>query len=147
VAYAAMMEAGESGVRNYDVAVKIYREAAGKGHPGAMVALGSMLENGRGVNGDFRQAYMLYQLASQAGFKAATESLDKLKKRLNPKQLELAEAFVASGGKDAANSPGPAPAPANVTPAPEAQPKPKPAPATPPKPPAGSKPAKPKTSR
>ena len=76
-----------------------------------MVALGSMLEDGRGVNGDFRQAHMLYQMASQIGLKSATDALENLKKRLSPQQLQMAEAYTASGGRDNSTpSPGPAPA-------------------------------------
>ena len=109
VSYAAMLEAGEAGFVNYETSAKIYREAASKGHGPAILALGSMLENGRGnaVRPDYRQAYMLYLLASKGGIKEGTARLESLKKRLSPEQLKIAEAFVASGGKDTSPPPGP----------------------------------------
>ncbi len=119
VSYAAMIEAGEAGFVNYETVLKIYREAAGKGHAGAMIALGGMLEEGRGVPGDFRQAYMLYLLAGKGGVKQGTERLEKLKKRLTPEQIKMAEAFVASGGKDTGAPPQGLAAPVPAIPAPE----------------------------
>jgi TPR repeat protein len=111
VSYAAMVEAGEAGFVNYETSVKIYREAASKGHGPALVALGSVLENGRGnvVKPDFRQAYLLYTLASKGGMKAGTDKLDSLRKRLSGEQIKIAEAFVVSGGKDASTPPSSVP--------------------------------------
>ncbi len=143
VSYAAMLEAGEAGFVNFETALKIYREAASKGHGPAIVALGAMFEEGRGnvVRPDFRQAYLLYAVASKGGMKLGTDKLDSLKKRLNPDQLKAAEAFVASGGKDTSPPPGVA------TPAPPAVPDKTPAgdpkvtdPGTPVKPPKTTKP-------
>jgi TPR repeat protein len=61
-----------------------------------MVQLGGLLETGRGVPGDFRKSFALYQIASKAGFKPATEKLDALRRKLTPDQLKAAEAFAAS---------------------------------------------------
>lgn len=105
VSYASMLESGEAGFVNFETALKIYREAASKGHGPAVLALGGMFENGRGVPGDYRQAYMLYHVASTGGMKAGGERLNKLKKRLTPEQIKVAEAFVASGGKDTGTPP------------------------------------------
>ncbi len=111
VNYASILESGEAGFVNYEMAVKIYKELGGKGHLPSMVGLGGMLENGRGVPADYRQAYMQYHLASNGGYKPAEERLEKLKKSLNSEQIKIAEAFVASGGKNT-SAPSSAPAPA-----------------------------------
>jgi hypothetical protein len=102
-----------------------------------------MLEDGRGVPGDYRQAYLLYLTAGKIGLKDGPDRLEKLKKRLNAQQIQIAEAFVASGGRDSGTPPpGPAPAPSPVTnPDPPKNPTP---PATPPTTPAAN-PKPPKT--
>src|SRR3954454_3313532 len=45
-----------------------YRQAAREGEPGAMVAIGDMLEEGRCVDQDFVAAVMWYRHAAQLGF-------------------------------------------------------------------------------
>jgi TPR repeat protein len=116
VGYAAMLENGETGIRNLETALQIYKEAAEKGHAGAMLAMGGMFEEGRGIPGDYRQAFLLYSTAGKLGVKEGTERLEKLKKRLTAEQIQAAEAFVANGARDAGTPPGsPAPGAAAKT--------------------------------
>lgn len=91
---AAILENGSSGVVDNKTAAEIYKEAAGKGNPLAMASLGAMIEDGRGVQGDFKQVFLLYTAGAEAKIDAAKERLANFKKRLNPEQLKEAEAFV-----------------------------------------------------
>ena len=106
-----------------------------------MVQLGGLLETGRGIQPDFRQAFALYSIASKGGYKPATEKLESLRSKLSPEHLKAAEAFTASASGNQPASPkdaGSTAKPASTTP-PKASPKPgtpaaKPSPKTTPKP-------------
>ena len=93
---ASILERGSTGVQDLRAAAEIYQSAAKQGHPGAMTALGAMIEEGRGVTGDFKQVWMLYSRAAAANFEPAIQRLDALKKRLTPEQIKEAEAFAAA---------------------------------------------------
>jgi uncharacterized protein len=132
---AAILENGSTGLVDNKTAAEIYKEAATKGNPLAMASLGAMIEDGRGVQGDFKQVFLLYTAGAEAKIEAAKERLANFKKRLNADQLKEAEAFViANRGTPAAGVPAAAPekkdAPAKPAPKPAAKPAPaKPAPA------------------
>ncbi len=91
---AAILENGSTGAVDNKTAAEIYKEAASKGNPLAMASLGAMIEDGRGVQGDFKQVFLLYTAGAEAKIEAAKERLANFKKRLNPEQLKEAEAFV-----------------------------------------------------
>lgn len=93
---ASLLESGSTGVVDNKTAAEIYKEVAGKGNPLAMASLGAMIEDGRGVQGDFKQVFLLYTAGAEAKIDAAKERLANFKKRLNPEQLAEAEAFVAA---------------------------------------------------
>ena len=125
---AAILENGSSGAVDNKTAAEIYKEAAGKGNPLAMASLGAMIEDGRGVQGDFKQVFLLYTAGAEARIEAAKERLANFRKRLSADQVKEAEAFVL------ANRATPAAAvPEAVSDKPEAKEKPKakPAPAKP----------------
>ena len=91
---AAILENGSTGTVDNKTAAGIYKEAAGKGSPLAMASLGAMIEDGRGVQGDFKQVFLLYTAGAEAKIEAAKERLANFRKRLNPEQIREAEAFV-----------------------------------------------------
>ena len=91
---AAILENGSSGAVDNKTAAEIYKEAAGKGNPLAMASLGAMIEDGRGVQGDFKQVFLLYTAGAEAKIEAAKERLANFRKRLSPEQIKEAEAFV-----------------------------------------------------
>ncbi len=142
--YAAIIESGAAGFVNYQQAMALYKEAAQAGFPGAMLGLGGMLEEGRGVQADYRMAYQLYLTAQQAGLKdAATERLDKLKKRLSPEQIKNAEAYVVQNGGNLPAAPASSSAEPKPASTPPAGSKPNPPPAKPKPTPVKPKPAAP----
>lgn len=102
---AAILENGSSGVVDNKTAAEIYREAAGKGNPLAMASLGAMIEDGRGVQGDFKQIFLLYTAGADARIEAAQERLANFKKRLNPDQIKEAEAFVTANRNGSTTAP------------------------------------------
>ncbi len=107
---ASLLENGSTGVVDNQAAAGIYKEAASKGNPLAMASLGAMIEDGRGVQGDFKQVFLLYTAGSEAKIDAARERLANFKKRLSPEQLMEAEAFVlANRATPAAAIPAAAP--------------------------------------
>lgn len=124
---ASILESGSSGFVDAKAAAEIYKEAAAKGNPLAMASLGAMIEDGRGVQGDFKQVFLLYTAGAEAKIEAAKERLANFKKRLTPAQLQEAEAFVlanrtpAAAAAAATGDPAP-PAPAETPPAPASAP-------------------------
>ncbi|MDB6068968.1 MAG: lidL [Verrucomicrobiales bacterium] len=111
---ASLLESGSTGVVDNKTAAAIYKDAAGKGNPMAMASLGAMIEDGRGVQGDFKQVFLLYTAGAEAKIEAAKERLANFKKRLTPDQLKEAEAFVLAN-----RTPG---APGTATPEKTAEP-------------------------
>ena len=127
---AAILENGSSGTVDNKTAAEIYKEAAGKGNPLAMASLGAMIEDGRGVQGDFKQVYLLYTAGAEAKIEPAKERLANFKKRLSPDQIKEAEAFVvANRSASGAAQPAPEAEPAKTES--KEQPKAKPATAKP----------------
>ena len=102
---AAILENGSSGVVDNKTAGDIYKEAATKGNPLAMASLGAMIEDGRGVQGDFKQVFLLYSAGAEAKIEAAGERLANFKKRLTPDQIKEAEAFVIANRNPAPAGP------------------------------------------
>ncbi len=144
---ASILESGTTGVVDTKTAAEIYKQAASKGNPLAMASLGAMIEDGRGVQGDFKQVFLLYTAGAEAKIEAAKDRLANFKKKLSPEQIKEAEAFVvanrtnpAAGAPSPSPSPAPAPAPATSSSKDKA---PAPAPAKPTKPTKPAKPAKP----
>lgn len=93
---AAIMENGTSGFVDNNAAASIYLQAANRGNPQALASLGAMIEDGRGVQGDFKQVYLLYSIGATAAVKGAEERLDQFKSRLSPAQVKEAETFTAA---------------------------------------------------
>ena len=107
---AAILENGSTGAVDNKTAGEIYKEAASKGNPLAMASLGAMIEDGRGVQGEFKQVFLLYTAGAEAKIEAAKDRLANFKKRLSPEQLKEAEAFVlANRATPAAGVPAAAP--------------------------------------
>ena len=107
---AAILENGSSGAVDNKTAGEIYQQAASKGNPLAMASLGAMIEDGRGVQGDFKQVFLLYTAGAEARIEAAKERLATFRKRLSPEQVKEAEAFVlANRSTPAAGVPEAAP--------------------------------------
>lgn len=93
---AAILENGNSGIVDNKTAAEIYLKAAAGGNAQAMASLGAMIEDGRGVQGNFKQVYLLYTVGATANVKGAEERLKQFKERLSAEQLKEAEAFVAA---------------------------------------------------
>jgi TPR repeat protein len=72
---AAILENGSTGAVDNNTAAGIYKEAASKGNPLAMASLGAMIEDGRGVQGDFKQVFLLYTAGAEAKIEAAKSDL------------------------------------------------------------------------
>jgi hypothetical protein len=75
---------------NYKQAAFWYRQSANKGYAAAQADLGRLYESGRGVDQDYRQAYLWYSLAAARGDKTAARNRDLVSTRLSP--AEIAEA-------------------------------------------------------
>lgn len=119
---AAILENGSTGAVDNKTAGEIYKEAASKGNPLAMASLGAMIEDGRGVQGDFKQVFLLYTAGAEAKIEAAKDRLANFKKRLSPEQLKEAEAFVlANRATPAAGVPAAAPDKSEATEKPKAK--------------------------
>lgn len=60
-----MYEKGQGTRRNYQTAMKYYRQAAEQGYAGSQNKLGLLYEKGRGVQEHVRLAYMWYYVAAE----------------------------------------------------------------------------------
>ncbi|MES2706893.1 MAG: tetratricopeptide repeat protein [Verrucomicrobiota bacterium] len=131
---AAILENGSSGIVDNQTAAGIYLNAGNKGNAQAMASLGAMIEDGRGVQGNFKQVYVLYTVGATAAVKGAEERLKQFKERLSAAQLKEAEDFYAAN-RDRPQAVLPAPGattPAAAAAAPAPAPAPNAAPAVPP---------------
>ncbi|MGP7796157.1 SPOR domain-containing protein [Sphingomonas sp. CLY1604] len=75
-------------------------KAVRRGEPRGQLVLGTMLFNGDGVPRDYPRAYALMTLASQAGLKAASETLAQMDQYVTPvdreRGLGLAQSYAAA---------------------------------------------------
>lgn len=92
---------------DYGKAIKYYTLAASKGHAAAQYLLGSMYEEGWGVNRDLIVAYMWLKMAVPKQAEALAvhskydpvKKLEKLKTKMNNFQIEEAEKRLVELGK------------------------------------------------
>ena len=84
------------GVERDDVrAFEWYLRSAMKGHPGAQSGVGWYYEVGRGMPApDLVRAYMWYVLSAIGGDPDAAISLEEVKKKMTPEEIEKAEVLV-----------------------------------------------------
>ena len=75
-----------------EAAVKWYKKAAKNGSAAGQAALGEAYRLGLGVNQDEVSAYMWYTLAADQGSRAAADAREIVASRMEPKQIEKAEA-------------------------------------------------------
>jgi TPR repeat protein len=73
-------------------AVKWYKKAAKNGSAAGQAALGEAYRLGLGVEQDEVSAYMWYTLAADQGSRAAADAREIVASRMEPKQIEKAEA-------------------------------------------------------
>lgn len=85
---------GEAGTVDHKLAAKWYRQAALKKNPRGQFLFAEMYEQGLGVPTDLIQAYIYYSLAQQGGFAMASGSLENLKLKMSPAQLDHAEKMM-----------------------------------------------------
>lgn len=82
-----------SGVeRNFSMAVKWFREAAGRGSSLAVLRLGQMYSKGEGLKQDKLSAYEFVYLASTSGLQEAVQEKDRLETGLTKKEINKAKA-------------------------------------------------------
>ena len=85
---------GEGGEVDNKQAAIWFRQAALKKNPEGQFLFAEMYEQGLGVPQDYIQAYLYYSLAKQSGYAMATGSLNALKVKMSPAQLDYAEKMV-----------------------------------------------------
>lgn len=85
------------GVERDDVrAFEWYLRSAMKGHPGAQSGVGWYYEIGRGLPApDLVRAYMWYALSAIGGDPDAAISIDEVRKKMSPEEIEKAHALIA----------------------------------------------------
>jgi hypothetical protein len=64
--------------QNYIEAVEWYRKAADLGDEEAMFRVGSMYENGEGVEKDIQKAKELYSMSAEKGYEEAKKVFERL---------------------------------------------------------------------
>ena len=80
-------------VRNIKEALKLYKQAADKGHVEAMFTLGKIYETGNGVAKDLKEALKWYEKADKHGHSRAKDKIDNI--------LKCLEESSAKGNADA----------------------------------------------
>jgi TPR repeat protein len=80
---------------SYKSAAYWYRLAANKGYVDAQLDLGRLYENGKGVDQDYRQAYVWYAVAAARGSGTAARSRDLVAAKLTPAEIADAERLAA----------------------------------------------------
>ena len=86
-----MYSKGKGVSKNYKEAVRLYRIAAKKGYVDAQYYLGLMYADGTGVEQDFINAYMWWDIADTNGFFMAKKSKKNLSTKMTISQIEKAE--------------------------------------------------------
>lgn len=83
--------------QDYEKALRWFRSAAERGHAGAQLNLGLMLDDGYGaaVPRQPREAFIWLSLSAEAGNADARERLGDLRGRLDPSSLAVAERRLA----------------------------------------------------
>ena len=107
----ADFEAGQRALDagSVDEALTQWRTAADAGDVRAMLALGRLYRQGRGVIQDYVEAHKWFNLAASRGEAAALEERDALAAKMAPEQVAAAQAQAAawqSGGHPAGATPG-----------------------------------------
>jgi len=74
----------------------LYRAAADQRDISGQYALATLYSVGRGVPLDYVSAYVFYGLAASRGDDRSAHELKSLRKRMTPRQLEQAQAQLAS---------------------------------------------------
>ena len=72
-------------------AVRWYRLSAEQGDAAAQYRLGRMYANGDGVSGDLVYAYMWFNLSAAQGDEGASESKDRMERRMTREQITEAQ--------------------------------------------------------
>ncbi len=80
-------------------------KSVARGEPRAQLVLGTMLFNGDGVPRDYPRAYALMTLASQAGLKAASETLAQMDQYITPADRERGTALAQRYRDELRNAP------------------------------------------
>jgi TPR repeat protein len=89
-----IMYAQGEGVPENDVeAIKWFRLAAEQGHTGAQYSLGVMYAAGNGVSQSYIIAYAWWNIAAMSGHKNASRNLLVIERRLEPSEIEKAQAL------------------------------------------------------
>lgn len=86
-------------------AVPWLEKSIARGEPRAQLVLGTMLFNGDGVPRDYPRAYALMTLASQAGLKAASETLAQMDQYITPADRERGTALAQRYRDELRNAP------------------------------------------
>ena len=90
-------------IKNYRLAVDMFRKAATQGNAEALDALATMYYSGRAVQKDKIMSYMLYNLSAAKGLRDASKSRDIVAGELTPDQIakaqEMARVCVQSNYK------------------------------------------------
>ena len=80
-----MYRQGQGVSRDYDKAVKWFRNAANQGFAYAQFNLGLMYANGNGVPQEIVQAYVWFSLAAAQGHEYAKQGQDKTSNLMTPR--------------------------------------------------------------
>ena len=80
-------------------------KSVARGEPRGQLVLGTMLFNGDGVPRDYPRAYALMTLASQAGLKAASETLAQMDQYITPADRERGTALAQRYRDELRNAP------------------------------------------
>ena len=68
-----------------------FRKAAEQGHPEAMLYLGVMYAEGRGVPQDYVRAHMWFSLSAAKGEQKAVKTLEMAERQMTPAQITEAQ--------------------------------------------------------
>jgi len=91
-----MYDLGQGVQRNFDEALGWYRKAAGQGYAPACTNIGILYYNAQGVKRDLVESYAWFKRAEKAGDKRAGQLVRVVAGRLQPADLQKADALAAN---------------------------------------------------
>ncbi len=77
--------------QRFEDAVKWYERAAQQGHAKAQFNLAFMMSHGQGVEENLLKAYEWYRISHLCGYDIARQSMEVIKKKLSPGEVEMAD--------------------------------------------------------
>ena len=86
-----MYDKGQGVPRDYQTAVRWYRQAAEQGFAAAQYNLGLMYDKGHGVPRNYIDSYMWFSLAAAQSNDVAVQNLNRLEKLMIPAQIAAAQ--------------------------------------------------------